>query len=90
MTLRRLFELLMVGFLAVGLTGCDVDVEDQGELPEVEVEPGEAPDVDVHGPEIDVDEEKETITVPDVDIDTEEKEVTVPDVDVDIPEENDN
>lgn len=43
MTLRRLFELLMVGFLAVGLTGCDVDVEDQGELPEVEVEPAKPP-----------------------------------------------
>lgn len=76
--------------LTLGTMGCDVDVEDPGEMPTVDVEPGRAPDVDVHGPEIDVEEEEKTVTVPDVDIETEEKQITVPDVDVDIPEENEN
>lgn len=39
---------------ALGLSACDVDVEDKGELPEVNVEPGRAPDVDVRGPDVEV------------------------------------
>lgn len=87
---RSLLALATGSLLALGAIGCDVDVEDPGEMPTVDVEPGEAPEVDVHGPEVDVHEDKETVTVPDVDIDTEEKTITVPDVDVDIPEENEN
>lgn len=63
---------LTAGF---GLTGCDVDVDDSGELPSVDVDvdgdAGEMPDVDVKGPEV----EYET------------KEVEVP-VGIDVPEEN--
>jgi hypothetical protein len=58
------------------LTGCDVDVKDDGELPKVDVDPGRAPDVDIHGP--------------DVNVGTEEKTITVPDIDVDVPEEEEN
>ena len=36
---------------SAGLVGCDVDVE-EGEMPSVQVDPGESPDVDVAGPEI--------------------------------------
>ena len=62
--------------LAFGFTGCDVDVEDPGQMPDVEVvEEGRLPDVEV--------------TPPDVDVGTEKKEITVPDVDIDIPDEND-
>ena len=52
--LRTLFSLMAaLGFTAsLGLTGCDVEVEDDGELPTVDIDPGEAPDVDVKGPEI--------------------------------------
>jgi hypothetical protein len=69
---------LMVSALTacIALTGCDVDVKDDGELPKVDVEPGRAPEVEVHGP--------------DVDIGTEEKTITVPDIDVDVPEEHEN
>ena len=69
--------------------GCDVDVEDKGKLPEVEVKGGRLPDVDVRGPEVDVKTKKTEITVPDVDIKTEKKTITVPDVDVKIPKEDD-
>lgn len=72
------------------LAGCDVDVKDSGQLPdvdvsggkapEIDVKPGEAPDVDVapgRAPDIDV-------KGPDVDVTTKEETVTVPDVDVDV------
>ena len=87
---RTWMALVMGGLFALGAAGCDVDVKDSGELPTVEVERGEAPDIDVHGPDVDVHTEEKTITVPDVDVHTQEKTITVPDIDVDIPEENEN
>jgi hypothetical protein len=86
----NIFKSLLAGIAVVGMIGCDVDVEDEGEMPTMEVEPGRAPDVDVHGPDVDVTEEERTVTVPDVDVDTEERTVTVPDVDINVPEENEN
>ncbi len=74
--MRRYVSVLTAALLAISITGCDVDVKDEGELPEVDVEGGRLPDVDARGP--------------DVDLEMEEKTVTVPDVDVDIPEENEN
>lgn len=87
-------KLLRLGWLVVFLApfmlaGCDVDVEEKGELPDVDVESGEMPEVDAEGPDVDVDMEKEKVTVPDVDVETEKEEVTVPDVDVDAPDEGD-
>lgn len=90
--LYKLLGLLVVGCLALTQIGCDVDVQDEGELPDVDVEAteGEMPDVDVEGPDVDVEREEKQVTVPDVDVDTEEETITVPDVDVDLPDENDN
>jgi hypothetical protein len=71
--------------------GCDIDVKDEGELPNVEVEGGRAPDVDMRGPDIDVHQEQKDIEVPtDIDVKTEKRTITVPDVDVTIPKENEN
>lgn len=83
----------LAGVFILGVTlplvGCDMDVEDEGRLPDVDVDatPGELPEVDVEGPDIDVDSERKQVEVPDVDIGTETETITVPDVDVDIPEE---
>ena len=66
---------LLVGCLGF-IAGCDVDVKDDGELPKVDVDPGRAPEVDVRGP--------------DINVETEEKTITVPDIDVDVPEEHEN
>jgi len=79
--------------LAVG--GCEMDVEDKGKMPSVDVdatsgqlpeykiektqegkmpsvdvdaEPGRIPDVDVRGPDVDVDTKPVVIPVPDVDV----------------------
>ena len=87
-------RLLMAPVMAFALTGCDVDVNDEGKLPDVDVDatPGEAPDVDVTPPDVNVHSEKEKVTVPDVDVDvnSKEREINVPKIDVDIPDENEN
>lgn len=83
------FALVTATSLSIAFVGCDVDVEDSGELPSVDVEPGRMPDVDVHGPDVEVGTSEKKIKVPDVDVDLEEKSVTVPTIDVDVPEEGD-
>lgn len=79
-----------LALVSLGLTGCDVDVNDPGKMPDVSVTPGRAPDVDVRGPDVDVTTKESTATVPDIDVDTKEVPVTVPEVDVTLPAENDN
>lgn len=83
-------RIALTPLLALGLAGCDAEVEDPGELPsaDVDVEPGRAPDVDVETPDVDVTTEEKTVEVPDVDVETEKKKVNVPDVDIDIPDDN--
>ena len=73
--MRKFIAVLSAAILAIVMVGCDVDVEDKGTLPDVDVRGGDMPDVDV--------------TPPDVDVGTKETTVTVPDVDVSVPEEND-
>ena len=94
MRFHSFVAICFTGFVAVGMFGCDVDVEDSGKLPDVDVdvEPGRAPDVEVTGPDVNVGTETKTVEVPDVDVDvdTEKTEVTLPDVDIDVPEENEN
>jgi hypothetical protein len=77
---------------ALSLTGCDVDVNDPGEAPEVNVEGGRAPDVDVIPPDVDVRTEERDVTIPDVDVDvdSERTRVQTPNVDIDVPSENEN
>ena len=74
------------------IAGCDVDVKDKGQVPDVDVTVtgGRVPDVDVRGPDIDVSTKEKEITVPDVDIKTKKSTITVPDVKVDIPQENED
>jgi hypothetical protein len=69
-------NLLLACVAAAGLAACDIDVEDDGELPKVDVEGGRAPEVEIRGP--------------DVDVGTQEKTITLPDVDVDVPDEDEN
>lgn len=86
----------MLAILATAtMAACEVEKEEEGEMPSVDVEggqmpeyeqtqEGELPDVDAQAgklPDYDVD-------APDVDVGTEEKQVTVPDVDVDTEEKS--
>jgi len=76
---------------ALAAAGCEVNVKDKGELPEVNVEEGRAPDVEVKAPEVNVPEvEAPKIETPDVDlpkvdvdVDAGKDTVVVPKADVD-------
>jgi hypothetical protein len=81
-----------VPLAALAAAGCDVDVNDPGAPPEVNVEGGRAPDVDVVPPDVDVRTEERDITLPDVDVDVtpERTRVEAPNVDINVPDENSN
>jgi hypothetical protein len=91
MTMRRMI-LACIPLAAMALAGCDVDVNDPGAPPQVNVEGGRAPDVDVTPPDVDVYTEEREVTVPDVDVnvDRERTRVQVPNVDINVPDENEN
>lgn len=63
---KKLLTLLIAPLFAFGMTACDVDQTEEGEMPDVEVQEGELPAYDVETPEVNV--EEDTVTVPDVDI----------------------
>jgi hypothetical protein len=67
-TLSALRAFYVVPMLALGFAACDVKKTQEGEMPKVSVEGGQAPKYDVDAPEVKVEQEKKTITVPDVDI----------------------
>lgn len=69
MNLERcsLFALLLP--LAVGLAGCTAEVEEEGRLPEVEVEGGRLPKVDVEpAAEVEISRDTQQVIVPDVEV----------------------
>jgi hypothetical protein len=72
MRYKKLLGLLIAPAFALGLTACDVDQTEEGEMPEVEVEEGELPAYDVDAADVEVTED--TVTVPDVDVESPEEE----------------
>lgn len=66
MTGKKLLTLLIAPTFALGMTACDVDQTEEGEMPDVQVEEGQLPEYDVQPAEVEVTED--TVTVPDVDI----------------------
>jgi hypothetical protein len=66
---KALLRLIPALALGVALGGaCTADVEEEGELPEVNVEGGEAPAVDVDPADVDVTADTQQVVVPDVDV----------------------
>lgn len=86
--MKNLFAIALLMFF--GLSACNVQKEDEGELPEVDIdtEAGELPEYDVNWADVDVKTRTKTVTVPKVVVVQEEKEVEVPVLDVDAPGEN--
>ncbi len=78
-----LFILLMV----MPLGACRIEQEETGSLPDVnvDVEPGNLPEYDVEGPDVNVGVTERTVTVPKVIVIQEEETVQVPYIDVDVP-----
>lgn len=63
--LRRLAPMFA---LAAVVGACTAEVEDEGELPEVNVEGGQAPDVDVNPADVNISSDTQTVVTPDVDV----------------------
>jgi hypothetical protein len=94
------FTAFLLPVAALALTGCEIEQEEQGELPDTDVsyQEGELPEYEVEQtqegemPDVDVDTEggnlpEYDVEGPDVDVGTEEKTIEVPDVDVTMPDE---
>ncbi len=82
----NLFKFAAVAIAAAGLTACDVDKTQEGEMPEVKVEGGQMPAYDVDVAEVEVGTTEKVVEVPKVTM--EEETITVPAVGVDMPEED--
>ena len=65
-------KLFAIALLALSLGACTADVEDPGEMPDVDVSGGEMPDVDVDPVDVDVSTDTQVVEVPDVDINSPE------------------
>lgn len=60
---------MMLGSFAAA---CTADVEDPGQAPDIDVQGGEAPEIDVDPIDIDVSTDTQTVVTPDVDVQTQE------------------
>lgn len=96
------FGVITASALLLGLSGCDVEVEEKGRAPEVDVrtEPGQLPRYEVEQtqegrlPDVDVDARggrlpEVDVRGPDIEVERRTVEVPVPDVDVVTPREQD-
>jgi hypothetical protein len=63
---KKLLTLLIAPLFAVGMTACDVDQTEEGNMPDVEVQEGELPAYDVEARDVEITED--TVTVPDVNL----------------------
>jgi hypothetical protein len=48
--------------------GCTAEVEDEGRAPDVDVQPGELPEIDVDPARVEVNTDTQTVVTPDVEI----------------------
>jgi hypothetical protein len=54
--------------MALAISACTADVENEGELPDVDVEGGEVPEYDVDAADVDVTTDTQQVITPDIDI----------------------
>ncbi|MGB3535614.1 MAG: hypothetical protein WBA13_19125 [Microcoleaceae cyanobacterium] len=79
--------LLLFALLLVPLTACQIEKEESGSLPDIDVnvEPGSLPEYDIEGPDVNVGTTEKTITVPKLVVIQEEETIEVPYIDIDVP-----
>ncbi len=87
--MKTTLKLAAIAVLMTGVAACDVDVEDEGEMPDVSFESGTLPEVSVEGGELpDMNVEGEVrmpeieVETPDIEIGTSETTVPVPEVEM--------
>lgn len=79
--------LLLLPLCLISITACQIEKEESGKLPDVDVnvEPGSLPEYDIQGPDVNVGVTERTVTVPKLIVVQEEQTVEVPYIDVDLP-----
>lgn len=84
-SLKNLFLLTAIAVLP--LSACAIEKEQAAELPDVDVavQPGQLPEYDIQGPDVNVGVTERTVTVPKLMVVQEEQTVEVPYIDVDVP-----
>ncbi len=65
--MNRIIGTAITAAALLGLTACDIDQTEEGELPDVDVDGGNAPEFDVEGPSVETG--TTTVEVPTVDVD---------------------
>ena len=70
--MRRFSKLWLAAALVAFMGACTADVEDPGEAPEINVEGGEMPEVDVDPANVEISTDTQTVVVPDVDVEATE------------------
>jgi len=83
---KKLLSLSLLLFL-VPMASCRIEQERAGEPPDIDVsvEPGQLPEYDIQGPDVNVGVAERTVTVPRVVVVEEEETVQVPFIDVEVP-----
>jgi hypothetical protein len=87
LTLQKILPISLV-LLLVPLTSCQIEREQAGRLPDIEVEPGRLPEYDIQGPEVNIGVKERTVTVPKVVVVQEQQTIEVPYIDIDVPGAN--
>lgn len=64
----RALRLAAILALSLAPIACKAEVEDPGAPPEVNVEPGRAPDIDVQTPDVDVTTDTQRVVTPEVNV----------------------
>lgn len=70
--MNKLAKLSMALMFGLFIAGCTAEVEDEGSLPDVDVQGGEMPEVDVDPARVEVGTDTQTIEVPDIDVEAAE------------------
>lgn len=65
--LRRLMTVAAL-VMSLGAVACTAEVEEEGKMPDVDVQGGEMPQVDVDPANVEVSTDTQTVVTPDVDI----------------------
>ncbi|WP_228241992.1 hypothetical protein [Porphyrobacter sp. GA68] len=67
--MKKIIAVALAGGALLGLSACDVDQTQEGELPTVDVQGGQLPEYDVRPAEVEVQTGTTQVEVPTVDVD---------------------
>ncbi len=66
--MRKFVSATILAAATLGLSACDVEQTEEGEMPEIEAKGGNMPEYDVDTADVEVGTETETVEVPTIDV----------------------